>query len=226
MLQRRLDVKELIGLLLKKSWIIILITCIFGGIGYWKAITLTTTYQSRVKVYIGDSENVMAGYMTDQAYSYYSFMTAFKEMIVIGDFLNETLKKHNLDLTAGQVSSQLTFTESDKYSPILGITYQSGNQKQAKKVLEVLTKEFEQQAQKIVPGVNVKVIDSVKVYPIHPNKKVVILTGALVGFVVSVGAILALDFLDDRIRNKEMVEKLLPVPVLGQLPHFSSKEEM
>ena len=55
MLQRRLDVKELIGLLLKKSWIIILITCIFGGIGYWKAITLTTTYQSRVKVYIGDS---------------------------------------------------------------------------------------------------------------------------------------------------------------------------
>ncbi len=225
MQEHLIEIEQITRLLFKKKWILIGITVLFMGWGYMSASNLTTSYQSRVKVYIGDSENVMEGYMTNHAVSYYNFMTAFKQMIVIEDFLNETLTKHNIGLTAAQVSSQLKFSESDKYSPILEITYQNNNEKNAKKVLQALTDEFTEQAQKINSNAKVQVIDSVKVYPISPNKTKVVLIRATIGFVLSIGVIFVLDYLDDRIKNRETLEKLLPVPVLGQLPHLDVRED-
>ena len=70
-----------------------------------------------------------------------------------------------------------------------------------------------------MPDVQVQVIDSVKVYPIVPNKTAPIRNGILIGIVLSVGLILVLDYLDDTIRKKEELEKILSIPVLGELPH-------
>ena len=219
MQDRKIEIKELFELFKKKFWIIIVITAIFAVLGYQSASQLTTSYQARVKVYIGDSSNVMTGYMSDNVYYYNDFIASFKEIIMIEDFLNETLEKYDLGLTAGQVSGALSFTQKQEYSPILEINYRSWSQELAGEVLDVLAKEFAQQAQKIMPDVQVQVIDSVKVYPIVPNKTAPIRNGILIGIVLSVGLILVLDYLDDTIRKKEELEKILSIPVLGQLPH-------
>ena len=219
MQNRTIEIKELFELFKKKFWIIIVITAIFAVLGYQSASQLTTSYQARVKVYIGDSSNVMTGYMSDHVYYYNDFIASFKEIIMIEDFLNETLEKYDLGLTAGQVSGALSFTEKEGYSPILEINYRSWSQELAGEVLDVLAKEFAQQAQKIMPDVQVQVIDSVKVYPIVPNKTAPIRNGILIGIVLSVGLILVLDYLDDTIRKKEELEKILSIPVLGELPH-------
>ena len=216
---RTIEIKELFELFKKKFWIIIVITAIFAVRGYQSAAQLTTSYQARVKVYIGDSSNVMTGYMSDNVYYYNDFIASFKEIIMIEDFLNETLEKYDLGLTAGQVSGALSFTEKEGYSPILEINYRSWSQELAREVLDILAKEFAQQAQKIMPDVQVQVIDSVKVYPIVPNKTAPIRNGILIGIVLSVGLILVLDYLDDTIRKKEELEKILSIPVLGELPH-------
>ena len=226
MQHRILDFKELFQLFLKKSWIIVIVTIIFTFLGYRNASQLTTSYQSRVKVYLSDNSNIMEAYMSDKTYSYAAFIEAFKEIIVIEDFLNEALQKYDLGLTAGQVSGGLTFVESESISPILEIRYSSWNYDLAGQVLNVLVQELDQQAKKIMPDVNVQVVDSVKVYSIYPNKKKVIMTGAAVGFILSVGIILGLDFLDDTVRKKEQLERLLSVPLLGQLPHSKEKENV
>ena len=208
MQDRKIEIKELFELFKKKFWIIIVITAIFAAIGYQSASQLTTSYQARVKVYIGDSSNVMTGYMSDNVYYYNDFIASFKEIIMIEDFLNETLEKYDLGLTAGQVSGALSFTQKEGYSPILEINYRSWSQELAGEVLDVLAKEFAQQAQKIMPDVQVQVIDSVKVYPIVPNQTAPIRNGILIGIVLSVGLILVLDYLDDTIRKKEELEKI------------------
>ena len=219
MQDRTIEIKELFELFKKKFWIIIVITAIFAVIGYQSASQLTTSYQARVKVYIGDSSNVMTGYMSDNVYYYNDFIASFKEIIMIEDFLNETLEKYDLGLTAGQVSGGLSFTQKQDNSPILEINYRSWSQELAGEVLDVLAKEFGEQAQKIMPDVQVQVIDSVKVYPIVPNQTAPIRNGILIGIVLSVGLILVLDYLDDTIRKKEELETILSIPVLGELPH-------
>ena len=219
MQNRTIEIKELYELFKKKFWIIIVITAIFTVRGYQSASQLTTSYQARIKVYIGDSSNVMTGYMSNNVNYYNDFIASFKEIIMIEDFLNETLEKYDLGLTAGQVSGGLSFTQKQDNSPILEINYRSWSQELAGEVLEVLAKEFAQQAQRIIPDVQVQVIDSVKVYPIVPNQTAPIRNGILIGIVLSVGLILVLDYLDDTIRKKEELEKILSIPVLGELPH-------
>ena len=144
---------------------------------------------------------------------------------MIDDFLNETLEHHDLNLTAAQIKGGLGLT-SAMNSPIIEISYMSPSKKQAKEVLTALTKEFTEQFKKIMPNANIQIVDSVKVVAIEPAKTKVIILSIVVGMIGAIGLVLVLDYLDDRIHNKENLEKLLPVPVLGQLPHFNAKEEM
>ena len=51
-----------------------------------------------------------------------------------------------------------------------------------------------------------------------PNKKKVILVGVIAGLVIALGVIFILDYLDNSIKNKKELEKILPIPVIGEIP--------
>lgn len=221
--ERTLEIQELFELFKKKIWVFLGVTFIITMLGVFYALTMETSYRARVKVYVGDSSNVMNTYTEEELKSYLSFMNTFKEIIVIDDFLTETLEAHQIDLTAGEVRAGLTFAQSDK-SPILEINYTSLDKGQASQVLNALASEYATQAKDILPKVKVKIVDSVKVFTIEPAMRKVIVVALGIGIIASIGLILVLDYLDDTIRKKQTLEKLLPIPVLGTLPRVNEKE--
>ena len=223
--ERTLEIKELFEVFKKRIWVVLVITILSSSLGVAYTYKMGTVYRSGVKVYIGNSENIINSYTEEQMKYYSGFVNTFREIIMIDDFLNETLEHHDLNLTAAQIKGGLGLTSATN-SPIIEISYMSPSKKQAKEVLTALTKEFTEQVKKIMPNANVQIVDSVKVVAIEPAKTKVIILSIVIGMIGSIGLVLVLDYLDDRIHNKENLEKLLPVPVLGQLPHFSSKEEM
>lgn len=223
--ERTLEIKELFEVFKKRIWVVLVITILSASLGVAYTYKMGTMYRSGVKVYIGDSENIINSYTEEQMKYYSGFVNTFREIILIDDFLNETLKHHDLDLTAQQIKEGLNLSAAAN-SPIIEMSYTSPSKKQAKEVLTALTKEFTGQVKKIMPNANIQIVDSVKVVAIEPAKTKVIILSIVVGMIGSIGLVLVLDYLDDRIHNKENLEKLLPVPVLGQLPHFNAKEEM
>ncbi len=223
--ERTLEIKELFEVFRKKIWIIVIITILSALLGLAYTYRMGTMYRAGVKVYIGNSENIINSYTEEQMKYYSGFVNTFREIIMIDDFLNETLEEHDLKLTAEQIKGGLGLTAAAN-SPIIEMSYTGPNKKQTKEVLTALTTEFTEQVKKIMPSANVQIVDSVKVVAIEPAKTKVIILSIVVGMIGSIGLVLVLDYLDDRIHNKENLEKLLPVPVLGQLPHLNAKEEM
>lgn len=221
--ERTLEIQELFKLFKKKIWVLVVITMVTTLLGIFYATTMDTMYRARVKVYVGDSSNVMSTYTSEQMQSYSRFMSTFKEIIMIDDFLDETLSKNSLNLSASAVRGGLSFSSAEN-SPILEINYTSSDQIIARDVLKALTNEYSKQASNIMPNAQVQVIDNVKVFTIEPKKSKPIIVAVIVGVIASIGLILVLDYLDDTIRKKQALEKLLPVPVLGTLPHFDEKE--
>ena len=221
--ERTLEIQELFELFKKKIWVLIGVTFIITMLGVCYSLTMDTMYRARVKVYVGDSETIINSYTEDQMKYYSNFMNTFKEIIVIDDFLNETLEKNQIGLTADQVKSGLSFTSATN-SPILEINYTSADQIQARDVLKALANEYTRQAESIMPNAKVQIVDSVKVFTIEPATLKVIMVAFAVGVIASIGLILVLDYLDDTIHKKQTLEKLLPVPVLGTLPHVDEKE--
>jgi len=67
---------------------------------------------------------------------------------------------------------------------------------------------------------NVQVIDeaTLPVYPVKPRVKLNIAIGAVLGVFLGVGLAFLLEFIDNTVKTKDDVERLLGIPVLGQIP--------
>lgn len=62
--------------------------------------------------------------------------------------------------------------------------------------------------------------------PIKPNKRMILALAAMLGFVLSVGLAFVLHMLDNKINTRKDVEKNLRLPVLGEVPLFSGKQNV
>lgn len=214
---RLIDIKEILDLLKSKLWIILLAIMITTGFGVYKAINMTESYQGSSKIFVGKGDSLLNYYPEIEIKYYSDLMNTFNEVIKIGDLLDNILKSSNIDKTAAEVGAGITITGAEK-SPIFTVTYSSPNQDNMKEIINAVANEFSNYIKKMLPETDIKIIDEVRVSPIIPNKKKVIMVAFIVGIIISIGIIFVLDYLDDTIKSKEKLEKLLPIPVLGELP--------
>ena len=220
--ERSFDLYEILDMFKQRRNQIIIVIGVITLLGGIYASTLDTMYRARIKVYVGDSENIITMHSTEEMKYYQNFTNTFKEIIVIDDFLNETLEKNEINLTADQVRSHLSFSSSAS-SPILEINYTGTTEKQARDVLEALSAEYETQAKTILSQAKVQIVDSIKIFAIKPETISIILVAFVSSVLLAIGGVFTLDYLDDTIRRKETLERLLDIPVLGQIPQDRMK---
>lgn len=212
-----IDIRELLKVIKKRFWVVILITLLTTGLGYYQASKMQVYYRASAKVFVGKREAMVDYYDKKEMEYYTSFMNTFNEVIKIDDFLTETLTKHKINLSPNQVKGSLGFYASEN-TPIFTVTYTSAKEEGAVEILTAICEEFNLQAKTIFPETMPQIIDSAKVYPVYPDKNKKILIYALVGIALSVGLIVGLYIIDDTIKNKDKLQKVLPIPVLGEVP--------
>ena len=100
------------------------------------------------------------------------------------------------------------------------------------KVLEELyimlrTKKEETRITEVMQTADVQVIDSAILpqRPVKPRIKLNIAIGAVLGMFLGVGVAFLVEFMDTTLKTKEDAEKLLGIPVLGQIPDFDLVEQ-
>lgn len=100
------------------------------------------------------------------------------------------------------------------------------------KVLEELylmlrTKKEETRIAEVMQTADVQVIDSAILpqRPVKPRIKLNIAIGAVLGMFLGVGIAFLVEFMDTTVKTKEDAEKLLGIPVLGQIPDFDLVEQ-
>ncbi|MBI6100359.1 capsular biosynthesis protein, partial [Clostridium perfringens] len=134
------------------------------------------------------------------------------------DVVSKLLKKANIDLPTNYVRSGLSFIPGNGSIPTLEISYRSYNKEEVDQIIKVMTDEFESTVGEYIVNSNIEILDYPKSRTIMPNKKKVILVGVIAGLVIALGVIFILDYLDNSIKNKKELEKILPIPVIGEIP--------
>lgn len=213
------DFDEVVYLFKKKLWILLLITAVATGLGYYKASQMTTRYVANAKIFMSNVENQeeMNYYSFYNMQYYNQFATYFNEIVSASDYINNAVKdKYGKDAKFA-LNGSISFAGSEG-SPIVTGTYYTSSQEGAEEVLDAACDQFVEYSKKIFQDTNVNIIDTAKVYPILPNKKRVIMMYFAIGVVISIGTILVLDYLDDTVKSKNRLEKIIPVPVLGSIP--------
>lgn len=214
---------EDIGNILIKRWKMIisitLIATIFSAIISF--FIISPKYQAGTKVFIG-KENAQAqdqNYNSNDVQMYQKLLKTYAEIIQTNDLVGRAINSDNLDVKSEDVLSNLTVTPRAD-TQILEIQYTSTDKILAKQVVDSITTQFIESSKELIPNGNVKVIESVKVpeSPVSPNKKMNIAIAFLLGLMISVGLSFMLEFIDNTFKNKEQMEEVLGLPVLGAIP--------
>lgn len=212
-----INIEEIVHLFKKKFWIIILVTMMTTGFGAYKTSKMVTSYQGSSKIFVGKGDNLLDYYGEKEISHYNELMSIFNEIIRVDDFLKETLEKNNINKSPGEVKGGISIVGSEK-SPIYTISYSSMSEDGITEIINAVSNEFTEYIKRIVPETKPKVIDEVRVVPITPNKNKLVIVMFAIGLVLAIGLILVLDYLDDTVKSKDRLEKLLPIPVIGEIP--------
>ncbi|EOU1702920.1 YveK family protein [Clostridium perfringens] len=215
--EKTLDIQEVLYALKKRYKIIIIIILLPILFSAYKAYKMKPSYQSKVKFFIG-KEGIKGTYSVGELEEYKKMVGAYVEIFNNEDVVSKLLKKANIDLPANYVRSGLSFIPSNGSIPTLEISYVSYNKEEVEKIINVMTNEFKSTVGEYIVNSNIEILDYPKSKTIIPNKKKVVLLGGVIGLVLSLGAVLILDYLDNSIKNKKELEKILPIPVIGEIP--------
>lgn len=216
-MEKTFNIMEFFYTLRRYLWVIILITSITTGAGIYLSSKLVPSYQGYMKIFVGTDENMMKFYSEEELASYGNFINIFTEIVGIDEFMNSTLNKYNLKVSAASVRGGLRITGGTN-TPIYTLSYTSYDHDKTGKVLKAVCEEFTTQVESLLPGKKVYILNDVTVGQIMPSKTKRIEAGLGIGIAISLIFIFIKYYLDNTIKSREELEKLLAIPVLVEIP--------
>ena len=126
MIDKFINIEDLLYTFKKKFWIIIVITIATTIFGIYRVSKLQPSYVANAKVFIGKGSELVEYYSKEEVEYYSEFVTIFKELSKIDGFFDDILKKNKIDKTSTEIAYGLSFTSSSNI-PMVTISYSSGS---------------------------------------------------------------------------------------------------
>lgn len=232
---REIDAMQIIGMLLKSWWIIVLavVICVGLAIGYTEFFAVPTYNSSATLLLNGGGEGtsvssvaqqILAGQYQSKDYPY--ILKANDTMSEIADDLNEYIQSSGIQpyrqgkYTAGAVSGMIS-SESVDDSRIFRITVTGTNPEETRLVAEMAAKVFIERVQ-LLAKVNVGVVDN-PMTPANsssPGLSRNAILGFALGLILGAAVAIAIGFANDTIESEEwLINKYKDrIPLLSAVP--------
>ena len=219
-------IEDIVNMLIKRWKMMILITLIltiFSAIISF--FIVSPKYEASTKVFIGKENTQVKGqdktYDNSDVEMYQKLLKTYAEVIQTNDLVEKAVDLESLHLKSQDILNNLkVMPRAD--TQILEIQYINEDKVLARDILDSVTTQFIKSSTELIPNGNVKIIESVKIpkNPVSPNKMMNIAIAFLLGLMISVGLSFLLEFIDNTFENKEQMEDVLELPVLGVIPDF------
>ena len=218
--EENIKIEDIFNIVIKRWKMILLITlAITLMVASISFFVIAPKYTANTKVFIGKENTKDQTYNSNDVQMYQKLLKTYAEIILTNDLVNKAIVTNNLNITSEAVLKSLTVTPRAD-TQILEIEYINTDKALAKEVVNSITNEFITSSKELIPNVNVKIIESVKMpeKPTSPNKKMNIGIAFLIGLMISVGLAFLLEFMDNTFKTKEQLEQILGIPVIGTIP--------
>lgn len=217
-----IDVKELFGYFLKKSWVIILITFIvFLGGTIYSTFIKVPMYQSTISLILATNSdnNTTSSTITQSDINLnQNLVNTYTEIIKSKKVVNSTIDELNLDTTYKELNSHISVSSKEN-TEIINVSVTDEDRYKAKNIADTLATNFKDEVSKIYNMKNVSILDKAEVSKDPYNHNVIkesilyVAAGLFLGFLL-----LFLRFYFDRtIKNTEEVENKLKLPIMGSI---------
>ena len=130
----------------------------------------------------------------------------------------------NLDISSALVSSALQVSNTED-TQIIEISATTTDPGLSKRIVDETINVFTETVKEILDVSNIIMVDNAEINtaPVSPNIQKNMVLGAVAGIVISLGYILLTYLLDSKIKNADVAEQVLNLPVLGMVPYFEDQ---
>ena len=215
-----IDIKELIGIVLKKLWIIILVAVITAIVAFaLSKFYISPQYESTTKIYL-IAKNEDSNKITTSDLQLGSQLTNdYIALVKSRPVLEEVISELNLDISLKNFSEQIKVTNPDN-TRIIDITARYSDPEKAKDIVDNVRTVSARHIKEIMDLEEVNIVEegNLPIMPVSPNILQNTLIGGILGGILATLVILIAYFLDDTIKTPDDVERYLGLSVLGSIP--------
>lgn len=220
--ETEIDLVELFHVIVKKLWIIILVSLFFGaGFGVFTKFFIEPKYKATSSLYIlGNSSSSLSlsdlqigSQLTDD----------YKELAKSRYVVEKVIKNLKLDTTYKEMCKMIEVSNPAN-TRFLNINVVTNEPELSQKIANELSETIMDRVVMVMhvdkPSLSERAILPEK--PISPNLSKNIVLGALLGMILSGGIIVMIYILDDTIKDEEDIKKYLGLNTIATLPNVKS----
>ena len=221
-MEETVDLREYFGIIKKRFWIIALITTIAivvsGAISFF---VLTPVYEAKSTLIVNTEKNEETEMITGDQFSVSQKLTVtYGEIIKSRSVLEAVIKNLNLDDSYEDLVNNITVSPV-KDTQIISISVQDTNKEKARDIANEIPKVFKKEAKRITKANDIQVIDKAILpqNPIKPNKMMNMAIAAVLGAMIGLFVVFLIEYLDNKLKTPQDIEKYLGLSVLGVVPN-------
>ena len=224
---QEIDLIELLRVVLKNWWLIILLTLIAAATSYLVTKEyVTPIYEAKATLFIGKETDSIAGFdlsVSDLQLDN-QLVVDYRELIKTRLITEEVILDLALLAEAEDLVKNLGISTISE-SRFMYVTYQDPIPERAAQIANRLSEVLAEKAEEIVGVKNVRIVDQAIVpeQPISPNTLMNTAIAGVLGAMIALFIIFIRMMLDNTIKTEEDIEKFTGLPVLGVIPEFKGE---
>jgi len=216
-----LSLKEVIVIIYKRLFLIILCTLICAGISFiYNKYIRIPIYTASVQLYVNSNDTASSANLNELNYAQ-KVVSTYINLLRTHTFYRQVLEATGLNYTEQQLRA-MTQINSVNGTEIFQISLSSHSASDSYTLVEAMQNIAPKLIANIKENARITVVDPV-VYPQGPSGPNVIFNtaiGAIIGIFLSLALSFLWELLDVKIKNKEELAKKFQVPILGTIPRF------
>ena len=222
-MEETIDLREYFYIIKKRAWIIALITVLaMLTSGIISFFVLSPVYEANTTLIVNteqskETNNMITG---DQLNVTQKLTLTYGEIIKSRAVLDSVIKKLDLNMEYNELEKAIAVSPV-KDTQIMSVTVQDTNPKRARDIANSIPNVFTKEVKRITKANSVEVIDKAIVpeNPIKPNKVMNILIAAVLGIMIGLFIVFVLEYMDNKIKTPQDIEKYINLPILGVVPN-------
>lgn len=222
------SLQDMIKILKKRAGLIVSLTVmamlVSGAVTYF---LIDPVYESTTQVLVSSSDLGEADLNNENLQTDLQLITTYSDIMKSPAILRKVKEGLGLQQSIGELNEDITVTRSSD-SQVVNITVQAPNAVDAVKISNTTAETVISEIPKLMDVENISVLSPAVLgdnqEPASPNLLLNMALAALAGLLIGISTAFLLEYVNGEIRDKQDVEMMLGIPVLGLIPLIARNE--
>ena len=222
-LSTKLTVINVVGMMLKRWWIILL-ACIVGGSVFfsYNKYLVDPVYTASGSLFVNNvrekkTENVNIADMTTSQMLVWTYV----ELLKSNTFMSKVAENSGLEYSGTDIARMVTMASQNE-TEIMRIIAVTTNPQHSQIIVNTILESAPAEFDRIMKGGSTEIIDYARLplRPSGPNLFLHTLVGIVFGAALACGSILLREILDNKVKDEDDLVQTYDFPVLGTIPNI------